>query len=301
VDLDQVGDGASLRGYAMAAYSVGDFVLATDLLDRALTAFRQAGQLGMLPIVLALQLQIRLHLGDWSGAAAASEEVVTVSRETGQALFADNNVLVEARGVALRGDWRAALMAMSAAEADALESRINDRICLAYQARGAAMLSADRPADAFACLSRQFDPADPGYHLRESFAAVALLAEAAVECGRVAEARAIVGVLNTVAVITPSPVLEVNLLYANSVLAPESEREGRYRQALAYDLGRWPWLRARVDLTYGQWSGRSGRSAEAEASLRRALATFDELGAVRWARAARTSLQVLDERGSDQP
>lgn len=297
VALDEVIDGDALRGYGLAAYAVGDFVLATDLLDRAEESFRSQGRLGMLPVVLALQLQIRLDLGDWSGAAWASKEVATVSRETGQEVFAENNVLVEARGMALRGEWAGALEAMACAESSAARLGINDRICLSYQARGAALLSADRPAEAFACLQRQYDPEDPGYHLRESFAGVALMAEAAVDCGKVDQARAITRTLETVAVITPSPLLEVNLLYAQAALAPTDARDARYQQALAYDLTRWPWMRSRIQLAYGRWLAQSGRRSEAATELRDALDVFERIGAVRWSRRAALALEEI--RGFD--
>jgi tetratricopeptide (TPR) repeat protein len=293
VDFDAVPDGDSLRVYGMAAYGVGDLVLATDLLDRAEESFRRDGRLGMLPVVLALQLHIRLDLGDWSGAAAAGEEVVTVSRETGQDVYAVNNVPVEARGLALRGEWQAALDVMAGEEAEAVRLRINDRICLSYQARGTALLCADRPAEAFDCLRRQFDSADPGYHLRESFAGVALMAEAAVRCGRTTQARAITQAMATVAVITPSPLLEVNLLYASAVLAPADEREGLWHAALAYDLSRWPWMRARVQLGYGQWSASNARHAEAVPHLQAALAVFQGIGALWWRRSAERAMSNI--------
>lgn len=297
----EVGDGDTLRVFGVAAYAVGDLVLATDLLDLAEEAFRREGRLGMLPVVLALQLHIRLDLGDWSGAVLAAREVVTTSQETGQAVFAENNVLVEARSVALRGDWRAALDTMAVAEAEAARSGINDRICLGYQARGAALLSADRPAEAFACLRRQYDPADPGYHLRESFAAVALMAEAAVGCGRVEDAREITRELETVAVLTPSPLLEVNMLYANAVLAPVDTRAERYRDALGRDLTRWPWMRARVRLAYGQWLAETGRRADAAIELAAAADVFAQLGAARWLRCARRSLSNVDGQDGSTP
>jgi tetratricopeptide (TPR) repeat protein len=301
VDFDAVRDGDSLRVYGIAAYAVGDFVLATDLLDRAEESFRSDGRLGMLPVVLALQLQIRLDLGDWSGAVAAGEEVVTISRDTGQDVYAVNNVLVEARGTALRGDWQAALEVMAEAESDATRLRINDRICLSYQARGTALLCANRPAEAFDCLRRQYDSADPGYHLRESFAGLALTVQAAVECGRAAEARAITRAMATVAVITPSPLLEVNLLYASAVLAPAGERETPLQAALDYDLSRWPWMRARVQLAYGDSAASNGRPAEAAPHLQAALAVFTSIGALRWRRSAERALANLDGSSSGSP
>jgi hypothetical protein len=294
LDLDQVTDGDALRMYGMAAYGAGDFVLAADLLDRAEQSFRDKGRLGLLPVVLALQLQIRIDLGDWSGAVSAGLEVNTVSRETGQALFADNNILVEARVTALRGEWQSALELMAGEEAEAVRSGVDDRICLAYQARGLALLCADRPDEAFEYLKRPFDPSDAGYHLRESFSGVALMAEAAVACGQADQARAIVNVLEAVTVITPAPLLEVNLLYARAVLAPRDLREPLYQAALAARISRWPWMRARVQLEYGRWLIDMGRADEGESQVRAAREVFCQIGAVRWSRHAAGALADPD-------
>jgi hypothetical protein len=190
---------------------------------------------------------------------------------------------------------------MADAESDATRLHINDRICLSYQARGTALLCANRPAEAFDCLRRQYDSADPGYHLRESFAGLALMAQAAVECGGAAEARAITQAMATVAVITPSPLLEVNLLYASAVLAPAGERETLLEAALGHDLSRWPWMRARVQLAYGEWAASNGRPAEASPQLQAALAIFTSIGALRWRRSAERALANLDGSASGSP
>lgn len=299
--LDEVQDGHSLRLFGLAAYGIGDLPRATDLLDRAADVFRAEGRLGMLPVVLALQLHIRLDLGDWSGADLAARDVVSISRETGQAVFADNNVLVEARGLALRGDWRAALAVMADAESDAVRQRVDDRICLAYQARGTALLSADRPAEAFACLRRQYLSGDPGCHERESFAGIALLAEAAVAADRVDEARSIVDGLELLSAVTPSPLLAVNLLYARAVLAPADARDDAYRFALDHDLERWPWLRSRLQLAFAGWLAATGRDAEAGAPLADATEVLERLGAARWLRRARRLAAEIDERSAGSP
>ena len=282
-------DGDVLRTVGMAAYAVGDFPLAAELLDRAGRRFREEGRLGLLPVVLALQLHIRLDLGDWSGAAWAAEEVQRISVETGQALFAANNVLVESRGIALRGDWQSALDLVTDAEADAVRQQINDRVCLAYQTRGIALLSAGRPDEAFACLARTFDPTDAGYHLRESFGGLGLLAEASVECGRGADAQVIVSAMEAVAALTPSPLLAANLRYARAMLAETQDAEALYLAALA-ELRCWPWLQARTLLGYGRWLFSAGRLSAAGEYLRSAGDMFDSMGAVGWSRRSRAAL-----------
>lgn len=37
------------------------------------------------------------------------------------------------------------------------------------------------------------------------------------------------------------------------VLAPDDEAEELFDAALRADLVRWPWLRARIELAYGEW------------------------------------------------
>src|SRR6202042_3680056 len=115
-------------------------------------------------------------------------------------------------------------------------------------------------------------------------------AEAAVDCGRHAEAQEIVRTLETVAVITPSPLLRVNLVYAQAVLAVEDEQEDRFRVALTHDLTRWPWPRARLQYAYGRHLDRVGRRPEAEVQLRAAWEVFDRIGAARWRELAASAL-----------
>jgi tetratricopeptide (TPR) repeat protein len=301
VNFDELDDGDALRMYGMAAYGIGNYPLADHLLERAEKIFRSQGRLGLLPVVLALQVHIRIDLGDWSAATAATDEVYSISRETGQALFAQTNFLVEARALALRGKAESALELMSSAESEATQRRCDDRICLGYQARGAALLSADRPEEAFTCLRRQYDPADPGYHLRESIGALALMVEAAVDSQQSDQARQIIESFEILFLVAPSPLLEVNLLYARAVLAPNDLRDPLYQAAMDHDLADWPWIRGRVLLEYGRWLLRSGRPRRALAHLAEAQAVFDRIGAERWSRKASAALDYLDDGRSGSP
>jgi hypothetical protein len=143
-------------------------------------------------------------------------------------------------------------------------------------------------------LRRQYDPEDPGYHLRESIGGLALMAEAAVESGRQSEARRIIESFETVFVVAPSPLLEVNLLYARALLAPYHLRELQFQRAMSHDLTSWPWLRARIQLEYGRCLASSGRHEQATPYLARAGAVFDLIGAQRWSRRASAALHGRD-------
>jgi tetratricopeptide (TPR) repeat protein len=301
VDFDEIEDGNALRMYGMAAYCIGDYPLAIRLLDGSESIFRSQGRLGLLPVVLGLQVHIRLDLGDWPAAAAAVEDVNSISRETGQAVFAENNVLEEARVIALQGSWKSALELMAAAESEAMEMKVNDRICLGYLARGAALLSADRPDDAFDCLRRQYDPADPGYQLRESIGGIALMAEAAVESQHVDQARQIVESFELLFMVAPSPILEMNLLYARALLGPDDQRDALFQVALRSDLSDWPWFESRLQLEYGRWLLSCGRTEEARTYLTKANAVFERIGAARWRRRASSALAFLNETYPQSP
>jgi DNA-binding CsgD family transcriptional regulator len=90
--------------------------------------------------------------------------------------------------------------------------------------------------------------------------------------------------------------LRFGILYARAILADDNDAEGLYLEALASELGAWPFLRARVQLGYGAWLRRSRRIAESRAPLRAARDTFDALGTDRWAERARQELRASGER-----
>lgn len=69
---------------------------------------------------------------------------------------------------------------------------------------------------------------------------------------------------------TSSPTLHRHLSYAQVVLAPDDEAEELFDAALRADLVRWLWLRARIELAYGEWLRRQRRRAGAAAASVRA-------------------------------
>jgi DNA-binding CsgD family transcriptional regulator len=129
--------------------------------------------------------------------------------------------------------------------------------------------------------------------------AIMLVAEAAVRTDRVDEGRAMLAGIEVAASCTPSPLLHVQLHYARALLATDDDAAGYFQRALAPDLGRWPWVRARVELAYGSWLRRRRRVVESRAQLRAASATFDRIGAASWAQLARTELRAAGERSGD--
>ncbi|WP_344615591.1 ATP-binding protein [Dactylosporangium salmoneum] len=283
-------DGDRLRLLGMAAHAIGDTERAADLLGRAQAVLRDTGRLGLLLHVLGMYNHVLVELGELAQADVVVQEANRLAEETQQPVWTAGTLSTGGRLAAFQGDPSRALR--MAEQATRLAGRLNDQLCVAVLASGAAHLAAGRFVEAFEELSRVFDPNDPAYHWRESFAGLGTMAESAVAAGRAAEARRIVAGLEDVARVTPSPLLHIHLGYARAVLADEHDAEALYRAALTMRLHRWPFVRARLELAYGEWLLSHGRMGEARSVLTTAQSTLDECGARPWARWARESLAV---------
>jgi len=296
VVIENVTDADALRLLGMAAHAVGDPVRAADFLGRSEARLREQGQLGLLPHVRGMQGPVYLELGDWAGVGEAAEESRRFARETGQPIWSSAQLVNEARLAALHGDSERALQMAAEGEYSPVLRNLNDLRCCLQLARGFALTSSGRHAEAVDALLQLFDPADPTYHQRERFSGVMFLAEAAVHAGRRDDVRGVIAELERVADITPAPLLHVQLSYARAVLADDADAEKLYLAAMSRDLTRWPWIQARLRLAYGSWLRRHRRVAESRAPLRLARATFDLIGARSWAEQARAELRASGER-----
>ena len=94
----------------------------------------------------------------------------------------------------------------------------------------------------------------------------------------------------------PGTWIALALRHARALLAEPAEAGERFDEALASDLARWPFQRARLQLAYGQWLRRQRRVAESRAALRAARDTFDVLGCAPWGEQARRELRASGER-----
>jgi DNA-binding CsgD family transcriptional regulator len=158
-------------------------------------------------------------------------------------------------------------------------------------------LGENRHDDAYASARRLFDSADPAYHPVVARWLIADLAEAAVHADRVAEARELLAQVEATAGARPAVWIELNLRHARALLAPDDTGAQRcFDDALAANLGRWPFQRARLLLAYGEWLRRQRRIADSRAPLRAARDTFDTLGCMSWGEQARRELRASGER-----
>jgi DNA-binding CsgD family transcriptional regulator len=94
----------------------------------------------------------------------------------------------------------------------------------------------------------------------------------------------------------PGTWIALGLRHARALVAEPTDAADCFEQALAGDLTRWPFQRARIQLAYGQWLRRHRRVAESRGVLRAARDTFDALGCAPWGEQARRELRASGER-----
>jgi DNA-binding CsgD family transcriptional regulator len=289
------GNSHAARLLGSSALMVGAFDLSEQFCAASLPVLRAQGRLSRLARDLGAQAWSTVRLADLSVAIPAAEEAERLAHETSQPLM---RAIAQASGAmvaALRGDQDRVESLSAAAEQVALPIGARPVLATVQLARGLAALGEGRYADAYDHLRRMHDPTDPAFHLALRCFAVAELADAAVHSGQSHAIAGIMEELETMALTTPSPALHADLRYARAVLADEATAEPFFEAALAADLRRWPFVRARVQLAYGEWLRRQRRTAESRAPLRVARETFDALGVIPWSERARQELRASGE------
>jgi DNA-binding CsgD family transcriptional regulator len=117
------------------------------------------------------------------------------------------------------------------------------------------------------------------------------LVEAAVQTGRLAEARERMARAERQQIAQISPRAEAVTIAMAAMAGPDSESADRYQSALAHPgLAGFPFEHARICSAQGRWLRLHWRHAESRAALTRAAAGFDRLGARPWADRARSEL-----------
>jgi DNA-binding CsgD family transcriptional regulator len=286
------GDPATFFLIGEAGAAVGEFERSAACLVAAASGLRAQGRLGILTRALQTFAFSSIYLGSWQHSSTAADEAGRLARETGQLAWAVSADLVKATLAAVRGEEEAAEALAAKCEAVLVPLGINPMLSLVQQARGIADLAGGRYADAYGQLRRIFDPADVAHHPFVRCWLIGELAEAAAHSGQQADARVILEELEGLAADTGFPYLQAGLTYARPLLAEDDEAERLFQAGLATDLATWPFLRARLLLTYGAWLRRRRRVAESRRPLREAREAFDALGAIPWGERARQELRA---------
>jgi ATP/maltotriose-dependent transcriptional regulator MalT len=236
------------------------------------------------------------RIGDWDVALTAADEARRLAEEFGDPQAAAAADTASSLVAAMRGDEQTA--ELLAARAETVAEPVGANITMAFAQFGKVLagLASGRHGDAYASAERLFDPADSAYHPVISSWLIGDLAEAASHVDRLDAARARVAQVQASVGSRPGTWIALSLSQARALVADPLEAADRFEEALAPDLTRWPFQRARVQLAYGRWMRRQRHVAESRAVLRAARDTFDALGCAPWGEQARRELRASGER-----
>jgi DNA-binding CsgD family transcriptional regulator len=293
-------DPQAVRLVGSVAVLVGTFDVAIAQSATSLAGLREQGRLQLLARALAAQSWAAAQLADLTVAIPAAEEAGRLARETGQPFLLGLILATQAKIAALRGHFGQARDL--AAEAEQLGTPVSARnvLATAQHARALAAVGEGDYPQALARLLRMHDITDPSHQLALSCHTVADIADAASRCERPGDAAGVLTQMEAAARTTTSPSLHDGLRLARALLAGQDEAESLFNAALAADLTRRPFMRARTELAYGEWLRRQRRATDSRQHLRAARDTFDALGTSPWGERARSELRAAGERSSER-
>jgi DNA-binding CsgD family transcriptional regulator len=279
----------------MAAGAVWADNLALPFLRAASAGFRADGRLSYLAQALVQEAWAHVRQGAVRVAITAADEGVRLASEARYASYVLAGQLAQAIAAVETGADEDAERLINAAEAELLPLG-TPMLSLVALARGRQALAQEHFSEAYAHLLRIFDPNDAAHHAFVGGWVLADLADAALHGDGDRELLAeLLRVWEAVAAATGAPALDVQLRYANAVLADEDDAEPLYANAMSAGAIGWPFYAARAQLAYGAWLRRQRRMTESRTPLREAAQTFDALGLVRFSERARRELRASGE------
>ena len=272
-----------------AAFYLGDDEATHRLDSKAVARARAGGAIGdMLPPLQRLALSEILQ-GQWSSASANAVEALRFARETGQHGFSSLPLCWLALLAAYRGDTTGLRSHLEAADAVLPQHPMVVASETLLWARAVSEAAASNLDEAMEHISRVTSQT---VSLMCSLDRI----EIAVQTGHISEAKAWLVVLTRSASLTGAPWALARVAHCRALLSRSDEAGADYAESLRqHDAGRRPFERARTELAYGEFLRRGGRRVDARAHLRRALTTFDDVGAQPWSDRARQELRASGE------
>jgi DNA-binding CsgD family transcriptional regulator/tetratricopeptide (TPR) repeat protein len=296
IDPETINDPASVRVLGIAACAFGDFDVACRFLERSVSGLRLQGRVAFLTQALESQAHAALFSDDWNLAARAAEEAVCLAREAHQSLWLAGALTTQALLAAVCGDRDLVTQLTAEVRTILLPLSFNSNLALLVKARVLSALGLGLYSEAMEHCRRIFDPKDPSYHPFNRSWGLTDLAEAAAHTGNQDEARKQLHELEEIGNQTPSPMLHLNIRFARALLAADAKAEASFESALTCEsMLRRPFMRARLQLAWGEWLRRHQRVMESRTPLRLARETFDALGALPWGERARQELRATGE------
>ena len=288
-------DARSAHLLGEAGHAIGDYDQSLRLFATAAARLRDEGRLALLAQTLVMRSVELFLAGDWTPASSSASEAARLAEETHQPIWLAGALGSRAGLAGVHGDLDEA-RALAAEASSTLESTGSNAVAAWLQVvRGVIALSAGRYDEAYAELARTFDTTDSAHHVQDQFMGVGFFADAAVGCGAIEPARAIVTSLERLARPSSTIGVRMGLRYARPLLAPDDEAEDVFRSALAEPGSSRPFERARLQLAFGMWLRRHRRVVESREPLRLARSGFDALAAPTWGERARQELRAAGE------
>ncbi|WP_329466398.1 helix-turn-helix transcriptional regulator [Streptomyces sp. NBC_01431] len=290
-------DASAATTLGTAATMVGGYDQAAGFLRQGAAGLRAQGRLGLLAQTLVSLSYTSAHIVDWESGLPSLAEAIRLAEENARPRWLTGALIAKAQFLAVLGDLETARTTNGQAERHGLATANAGHLAFIQITRGMIGLAAGRHAEAFACVWRVFDPADPAHHPYLQTIAIPTLAEAAVSDQERAVARDALSRLDESAAPTTARLIRANLRFARALLADDKDAEAPFRSALDLDLSRDPFTRARLLLAYGAWLRRRRRVMESRAPLRIARESFASLGAQPWHERACQELRSAGEGG----
>jgi DNA-binding CsgD family transcriptional regulator/tetratricopeptide (TPR) repeat protein len=290
--IDEPG-GLSMLGTAAGA--LGAPHLSAAFLDLSIRRLRVQGRLTALANALVSRAWAAWHLGNWRIAASTAQEARRLGEQTERPTIVTAARLVEGALAAVRGDTRTARSIAGDVETFCRPLGATTMLALASFVRGLAAQADGRSDEAYDHLGLLFGTRDSGTSSAGSQAGITLYVDAAIQSGHGDDARIAIDEIDRLARRCASPTMRASVAYARPLLADEGHAEILFSRALDSELGRWPFLHARLLLAYGTWLRRRRRVSESRAPLRAARDACDALSAIPWGERARQELRATGE------
>ncbi len=281
---------------AHAAACVGAVEVAEPLFTVAVEALRVEGRLHTLATALVLLSWSALRRGRWAIAVSAAEEGSRLCAETDQPFWHACGLAAHAVIAAQRGNFDDADQLTHAAELVAAPHQFAAAEAVILIARAASAAGQGQHDRALTHLLRLHDPGDSAHHPVHGLWSIAGIADAAMACGEVGTVRQILAELRPDVRRTRSPAGQMNITYAEAVIALDADVEDGLPEAVHSTTTAWPIEHHRLALTYGTWLRRQKRARESRDYLRAARDGFERLGARPWAERARGELRAAGEQ-----
>ena len=267
---------------------------AREVLTRTIEAARSRSALGTLPFLLAGLSEVDFRTGDWAAAYAGAAEAVRIAEDTNEATMLAFGLACLAHVEAAQGRDECR---PHVERALARRATVGAVAGYALSALGLLELGTGRNESAVVVLERLAKRVE-ARGLREPSVIqwAPDLVEAHLRCGRRDDAERVLSGFNQLADKTERIWARAASARCRGMLAGDDEFEECFEEAFAWhSQTTTPFELARTELCLGERLRRARRRSDARAPLRKALETFERLGARPWAERARGELAATGE------